>query len=312
MDGLLRRLMRLPVRHNPPEHDAMLRRCAYLDLLCEAAVGLPLGPAARALTTERSRGRYGNALQWHLGLEPHDGRAELDWEDRIELKIVTVWRRLDGSVVSDKLKVCDATIDPGRKLSNVRWVFVDRLTRVVLGCAHTHFSGEFAQTLRAQWFRDPHFERPTLFVEARESGGTSAPAYYLSAQFLRQIGVVREIPGTSHFDTKLWSAVRRETGRAPLLALAPLGGDRDIGCPRCAGRLRFDPEVLQARGVVRAQHTMPLGDACATRGHLVIRPDLELPATPVASNRELRAGLQAVGGLFRLSERILEPDDHGH
>lgn len=312
MDGQRRRLMRLPVRHNPPGQDAPLRRCAHLDALCEAAVGLPLGPAARALTTARSRGRFGNALQWHLGLEPHDGRPELDWEDRIELKLVTVWRRLDGRVVSDKLKVCDATIDPGHKLSNVRFILVDRLTRVVLGSVHTHFAGTFAEVLREEWFRDPHFERPTLFVEARESGGGSAPAYYLSAEFLRRTGIVGDVPGTSHFDTKLLTEIRRETGRGPWLALAPERPEGEVPCPRCQGRLRFDPEQVEVRGFARAVHTMPLGDACATRAHLVVRPSADLPAAPVATPAELRDGLQGVGGLFRLCERVLEPEDHEH
>ncbi|MCA9688062.1 MAG: hypothetical protein KC636_00520, partial [Myxococcales bacterium] len=73
-------------------------RCAYLEALIEAALGLPLAPAAELVTPARSRGRFGNALQWHLGLEPHDGAATLDWEDRIEIKMVSVWRRRGGAL----------------------------------------------------------------------------------------------------------------------------------------------------------------------------------------------------------------------
>ena len=61
--------MRLPLRHQPPRVDAPRRRCRHLELLAEAARGLPLKPAADALIGARGRGRHGNALQWHLGLD---------------------------------------------------------------------------------------------------------------------------------------------------------------------------------------------------------------------------------------------------
>src|SRR6187399_2221717 len=104
--------MRLGLRHPPPEQDAPPARCAHLEALAEAAIGLPLGPAAARVASMRSRGRYGNALQWHFGLAAHDSAARLDWEDRIEIKLVSVWRRGLADVGTDKVKICDARIDP--------------------------------------------------------------------------------------------------------------------------------------------------------------------------------------------------------
>ena len=93
------------------------------------------------------RGRHGNALQWHFGLEAHDSEAVLDWEDRIEIKMVSVWSNRSGDVLCDKLKVCDQGIDPWHKLANVLWVFVDRMSRVVLGHRFTHLAGDLAGSL---------------------------------------------------------------------------------------------------------------------------------------------------------------------
>jgi hypothetical protein len=165
--------MRLPLRHRPPLADARVQVCRHLDTLARAAVGLPLGPAAAMLGSAKSRGRHGNALQWHLGLAPHDGDATLDWEDRIEVKLVSVWRRGDR-VVCDKLKVCDADLDPWRKLANVLWVFADRTTRIVIGSARTTMAGPMRERLAQVWDRDPHFDAPDLFVEARD--GEAGPA----------------------------------------------------------------------------------------------------------------------------------------
>ena len=133
--------MRLPLRHPPPASDTPLRRCAHLDALADRSLGLGLAPAAALVAGPRARGRFGNALQWHFGLEPHDSSEQLDWEDRVELKLVSLWRRREGPLACDKLKVCDLTMDPWRKLGNVLWVFVDRMTRVIVGHRFTRLAG---------------------------------------------------------------------------------------------------------------------------------------------------------------------------
>jgi hypothetical protein len=74
-------LMRLPLRHPPPVVDTPRRRCAHLEALAEEALGLGLGPAAGLVAPMHARGRFGNALQWHFGLDPHDSSEQLDWED---------------------------------------------------------------------------------------------------------------------------------------------------------------------------------------------------------------------------------------
>ena len=167
--------MRLPTRHPPPERDAPLRRCAHLEALVGGAIGMPLRPAAEMLDVRRSRGRYGNALQWHLGLESHDSEATLDWEDRIEIKLVSVWRR-GGRVVADKLKVCDASQDPSRKLSNLVLVFADRLTRVVVGARHVVLAGDRRRRLVQRWGQDPHFRLAEAKVFTRRRQGRGRPA----------------------------------------------------------------------------------------------------------------------------------------
>ena len=178
--------MRLPLRHPPPDRDPPLHGCAHLAALAHAAVGLPLGAAAELVAPDRSRGRHGNALQWHLGLPPHDGQARLDWEDRIEIKLVSVWQRA-GAVVCDKLKVSDVAVDPWRKLSNVLWVFADRLTRVVVGTRAWSLRGAARERLSSAWSLDPHFDQPALVVEARErADGSAAPSYYLAARWLAE------------------------------------------------------------------------------------------------------------------------------
>src|SRR5690606_26177909 len=119
--------MRRPLRHPPPAHDEPRRRCAHLEALALAAIGLPLGPAAALVASSRSRGRHGNALQWHFGLEPPDASPGRDWEDRIESTWISVWSRGQGSRACDNVTVCDLNTDPWHKLGNVLWVLADRL-----------------------------------------------------------------------------------------------------------------------------------------------------------------------------------------
>jgi hypothetical protein len=306
--------MRLPLRHPPPDRDPPLRRCAHLEALAHAAVGLPLGPAAELVAPSSSRGRPGNALQWHLGLPPHDGQARLDWEDRIEIKLVSVWERA-GAVVCDKLKVSDIGIDPWHKLSNVLWVFADRLTRVVVGTRTWSLRGPARERLARAWTLDPHFDAPALMVEARErADGSAAPSYYLSARWMVEEGLLPALgPGILPFDARWWRATRAEHGRDPLpsVALDPRGQQR---CRRCGGPLRFPPEAVTRRGWAPAVHGMPMGRACAPRGHFVVDgrrllAPTELPAEDVLDALEQRLPSQEV---WRLCERVAEPDDHLH
>lgn len=306
--------MRLPLRHPPPKDDPPSHRCAHLRALARAAVGLPLGPAADLVAPGRSRGRHGNALQWHLGLRPHDAEARLDWEDRIEIKLVSVWLR-SGAVVCDKLKVSDLAVDPWHKLSNVLWVFADRLTRVVVGTRAWGLRGDARRRLSRAWSLDPHFDQPDLFVEARErADGSAAPSYYLSARWLAAEGLLPAAgPGIFPFDARWWRQTRAEHGHEPLPSVA-LSGDGQQRCRRCGGPLRFSPEAVTAHGWAPAHHGMPMGSLCAPRGHFVVdgRRLLlppELPVEDVLDALERRIPREAV---WRLSERVPEPDDHLH
>lgn len=306
--------MRLPLRHPPPDLDPPLHRCAHLDALAHAAVGLPLGPAAELVAPDRSRGRHGNALQWHLGLPPHDGLARLDWEDRIEIKLVSVWQRA-GAVVCDKLKVSDVAIDPWHKLSNVLWVFADRLTRVVVGTRAWSLRGAARERLASAWSLDPHFEQPALMVEARErADGSAAPSYYLAARWLADEGLLPALgPGIFPFDARWWQATRAEHGRDPLPSVA-LDRSGQQRCRRCGGPLRFSAEQVTTLGWAPAHHAMPMGRQCAPRGHFVVDgrrllAPAELPAEDVLDALERRIPSDAV---LRLCERVPEPDDHLH
>lgn len=309
--------MRLPLRHPPPGREALSRRCAYLEALVEHAHGLALGPAAALVAPRGSRGRFGNALQWHFGLEPHDGLDRLDWEDRIELKLVSVWRTREGALSCDKLKVCDLTIDPWRKLSNVLWVFADRLTRVVVGHRFFHLAGPVRERLAANWGLDPHFDQPALFVEAREQEERQAPAYYLGAAWFRSEGVLpAALPGVFPFDSRWWSAARNSSrGRDPQITLWR-GEARDpLACPRCGGPIRVDLAALAREGWAEAQHAMPFGDACALRGHLALDAQRLALRAGVPGRAELEAALEdrlAPDQVERLSDRVLEPEDHLH
>ncbi len=294
--------MRLPLRHAPPGSDAPLRQCAYLEALLRAARGLPLGPAARALSTDRSRGRHGNALQWHLGLAAHDSRAALDWEDRIEIKLVSVWQR-GGAVVCDKLKVCDLAVDPWLKLSNVAFVFADRTTRLVIGHAMFRLAGHAREALATCWGLDPHLDRPALFVEARDGEGGAAPAYYLAASWFAETGVLPEL-GAHVFPAVAGSAPRITVVRS---------GDGRSGCPRCGAPMQHDPVALGGDGICRAHHGLPLPPSCAPGEHVVVdRARLPIPAA--TSLEDAIAGLEGrwPDSPWRLADRVSEPDDHRH
>jgi hypothetical protein len=246
--------VRLPLRHPPPAAPEPRRTCAYLDALAGASLGLPLGPGAQT-SSPRHRGRYGAALQWHLGLERHDGQARLDWEDRIEVKLVSVWRR-GTAVVCDKLKVCDVGIDPWHKLANVLWVFADRTTRVVVGHRQWHLEGALLTDLARAWTMDPNFERAPLFVESRDArDGRGQPAYYLDGAWLRGRGLFDELgPGVLAFDAGHWQRVRRRTGHDPAVHVV---GERDEGgraCGRCGATLRWDPQLLAETGWAPVHH----------------------------------------------------------
>jgi hypothetical protein len=310
--------VRLPLRHPPPRADAPLRRCRHLELLAEAARGVPLGPAAEHLIS-RGRGRHGNALQWHFGLDAHDSSPEPDWEARIEIKLISVWQRADGRLGCDRVKVCDVAMDPWRKLGNVLFVFADRLTRVVLGHCFHRLAGESRERLARSWVVDPHFGQPELMLESREDSraGTMAPAYYLAARWLEREGLLPNQPvGIGYrFDASWWGASRAEhRGRDPLITLARVDHGELTDCPRCRGRLRCDLARVFELGWAPAIHQMPLGDDCALRGHVVVDPR-RLPASPVASDAEQFAGVESRvpnEKLWRLADRVPEPDDHEH
>lgn len=305
--------MRLPLRHAPPDVDARPRGCAHLESLAAASIGLPLGPAAALLSSNRSRGRHGNALQWHFGLSSHDGVACLDWEDRIEIKLVSVWARGD-SVGCDKLKVCDIAIDPWHKLSNVLWVFADRLTRIVVGAAQSTLEGGARTRLAASWDADPHFDHPHLFVEAREHAGKSAPAYYLAARWFPQEGVLPSGgPGIFSFDRRWWNETRRQHGRDPWLTIVD-GPASVVACPRCNGPITFERAPLDAQGWAPARHGLPADGPCQLRGHAVVAGS-RLSPSAWQSPEEFRAALEArvpADAVWRLADRVPEPDDHLH
>jgi hypothetical protein len=306
----------VPLRHPPPDRDPSRLSCAYLRHLVEAAVGLPLGPAAAMLASPRSRGRHGSALEWHLGLTPHDASAEPDWEGRIEIKLVRVWRSA-GAIVCDKIKVCDADCDPWKKLANVLFVFADRTTRVVVGHAFFHLAGAARQRLAEAWGLDTHFDKPLVFVESRDSADGPTPAYYLAASW-------PAIEGLLPRDDEAILDAPKLPPRAgdPILATVDDGQLRagpspnlvTVRCPRCRAPMHFDPAALREHGSAPAHHGHPLRKPCAAREHLVVRRD-RLPRPGFATPAEAIAILEErepPGHTTRLSDRIPEPDDHGH
>jgi hypothetical protein len=309
--------VRLPVRHAAPTTDAPIRSCAYLDALLESAEGTPLRPVVGMFGSYASRGRYGNALQWHLGLEPHDGVAAPDWEGSIELKLVSVWRTSRGTVACDKLKVCDVSIDPREKLSNVAFVLVDRVTRVVVGSRRFRLAGASRAGLAARWNADPHFDEAPLFVESRGEGEKSAPAYYMSASWLgARLGLEAGVPGVYPFDSSQWTRLRAEgRGRDPLVSVldAQAMGERHR-CPRCPGTLHLDPEKFATWGICAASHTRGLGERCDQRGHIAV-DGRGLGRLGACSMEELLAGIEdrvSPEEVWRLADRVREPDDHLH
>lgn len=309
--------MRLPLRHPPPRVDPPLRRCAHLELLAEAARGLPLAPAAEALIGARGRGRHGNALQWHFGLDASDSVPHPDWEGRIEIKLISVWQRADATLRCDRIKVCDASVNPARKLANVLFVFADRLSRVVIGHRLFHLHGPSRERLARAWDADPHFGRPALMLESRDGPDGMAPAYYLASWWLFEQGLLPRAPVELGypFDPRWWREVRAtHRGRDPLLTLARRDRGELTPCPRCRGQLRCDLDAVFARGWSPATHTMPLGDRCALRGHAVLDPR-RLPEPVAASDIEQFAGVEgrvAAEQLWRLADRVPEPEDHAH
>ncbi|NVB42543.1 hypothetical protein G6O69_32265 [Pseudenhygromyxa sp. WMMC2535] len=309
--------MRLPLRHPPPSAPSPRQRCEHLALLAEAARGLPLGPAARALSGARGRGRHGNALQWHLGLEPHDSVPEPDWEGRIEIKLISVWQLADGRLGCDRIKVCEVGVDPWHKLSNVLFVFADRLTRVVLGHRFFHLGAASLDALARSWTLDPHFGRPDLMVESREGPEGMSPAYYLSRRWLSQEGLLPTEPVRFgyRFDANWWRSVRAEfAGRDPLLTLARVDHGEQAPCPRCRGTLRADLSRVFEVGWAPATHAMPLGERCALRGHALIDPR-RLPEPAACSDEEQFLAVEGAlpeHRIWRLADRVREPEDHGH
>lgn len=297
--------------------DAPRRRCAYLEALLESAVGLPLRPAVQLVSRPTSRGRVGNALQWHLGLEAHDGEAELDWEDQIELKVVSVWRTRGGGMGCDKLKVCDANVDPAHKLSNVAFVLVDRITRVVVGHRLFGLQGPARAALVDRWSADPHFERAPLFIEDRSQGDRSAPAYYLSSSWLVEtLGLHRPMSGVYPFDGGTWTRLRQEgRGRDPLLSVLDARSRQGVHrCPRCGGTLRLDPQAFAEVGVAPARHDLVHGSSCNERGHLAVDGHALGPLV-AGTLDELLAGIEErvpPEAVWRLADRVPEPDDHMH
>lgn len=294
----------MPLQHAPPAEPPPRMRCEYLTRLARAAVGMPLGPAAAIVASSRSRGRHGNALEWHLGLDGHDTRSEPDWEGRIEIKLVTVSLRA-GAIACDKLKVCDAQIDPWRKLANVMFVLADRLTRTVVGHRFVHLAGAPRDALVRAWSVDPHFDAPALFIESRETDGAMSPAYYVSAAWLLEHVVPSALPGV------LEAPRRQPHSGEPVLTVIDAGV---AACPRCRAPLRFDPATLARHGAAAAHHGMPLPAGCGARQHVVVTADRVCPPA-IGSKAEQHAALHGLldrDRVVRLAELVAEPDDHGH
>lgn len=307
--------MRLPLAHPPPAEPAAPKRCDYLLDLAEASIGLPLGMAAQQLMGEQGRGRHGNALQWHLGLDVRDSRPELDWEDRIEIKLVSVWRRSDGGWSCDKLKVCDHGVDPWHKLSNVLWVMADRMTRVVLASALRSLSGGMYQAMAQAWDQDPHFGAPDLFVESRDRGSSMSPAYYLSAALMRQ-EIVEPASRGALASPLVWdpaSAARWRKDGNPVRWMLVDEGQALPRCPICQAELRIEDASQIDRGWVELVHA-PSPSPCRDWNWVGV-DGAHVPKSPVLTRVEQAHALRGIPGeapLIRLAQRCPEPLDHGH
>lgn len=308
--------MRLPLAHPPSSAAPEARRCDYLLDLAEASVGLPLGMAAQRLMDGQGRGRHGNALQWHLGLDIRDGRAQLDWENRIEIKLVSVWRTQSGAWSCDKLKVCDHNVDPWHKLSNVLWVFADRMTRVVLTTQLRPLQGALREAMARAWTQDPHFGAPDLFVESRDRGEAMSPAYYLSSAIMRSAVVQPAAVTVPSRSPLMWDPIAaaswRKQRHEPVWVLI----DEDAPmprCPVCNAALGIEDTQGVERGWVPLVHA-PSQSPCQAWNWIGV-DGAHVPPSPVLSRIEQLQALMAIPGqgeLLRLADRCIEPLDHGH
>jgi hypothetical protein len=229
------------------------------------------------------------------------------------VKLVSVARRIDGGWSAEKNKVCEVGADPWRKLANVLFVFADRLTRVVLGSAQFHLDERAREELARSWAADPHFSEPCLFVEARDGPAGSSPAYYVSGRWLAAHVLPTGDPGVgAHFDAAAIGRARREhAGRPALLTVVPAREER-APCPRCGGSLGWTPGPRPFAAPV-ARHANP-GGACALHAHAVV-PAPALPRPRSCSVEEMVAGVEGRVGpsqLWRLADRVPEPEDHLH
>ncbi|MCA9689624.1 MAG: hypothetical protein KC636_08440, partial [Myxococcales bacterium] len=179
-------------------------------------------------------------------------------------------------------------------------------------------AGALRAQLEADFALDPHFDHPNLFVETREQDTRQAPAYYLAARWLRDAAILPSSAlGVFPFDARWWSEARRAHGRdePPKIALWEPGDGAMTRCPRCDGALRVDAARVDREGWSPAIHTMPLGERCALHAHLVVDARA-LPLPKGAPGRaELEAGITGqvtLEKVWRLADRIPEPDDHLH
>lgn len=307
--------MRLPLAHPPPGHLDPELGCDFLLDLADASLGLPLGMASQRLMSGQGRGRHGNALQWHLGLDIRDSRPELDWENRIEIKLVSVWRKADGGWSCDKLKVCDHGVDPWHKLSNVLWVLADRMSRVILATRMSPLRGLMRDAMARAWSQDPHFGAPDLFVESRDRGQAMSPAYYLSASIMRQ-AVVEPASRGALASPLTWDPVTaarwRKEGRPPVWVLVD-PGQALPRCPVCRAPLSIENTRNLERGWLPLVHA-PNSSPCSAWNWVGI-DGAHVPPSPVLSREEQAMALRALSHeepLVRLVDRCPEPVDHGH
>ena len=154
-------------------------------------------------------------------------------------------------------------------------------------------------------------------IESRDGPEGMSPAYYLAADWPITAGLLpRGRVGLGYpFDASWWRAVRAEhRGRDPLVTLAREETGASTPCPRCHGHLRTDLDQVFERGWAPAVHAMPIGDPCGLRGHAVLDPR-RLPEPSCIADDEQFAGVEGrtdASRLWRLADRVPEPDDHGH
>jgi hypothetical protein len=184
---------------------------------------------------------------------------------------------------------------------------------VVIGHRFWRLAGVTRERLARSFDMDPHFDRPDLFVEAREHEGRSAPAYYLSARWFENENIL-PASGALPFDARWWGEARAASGgRDPIVSLVGEPFAPAIDCPRCQGSLHLRPDAVAKEGWAPARHSLPLGDACALRWHLVVdRARLPREATTRDELEAALAGTQSPERILRLCDRVLEPEDHEH